>query len=189
MSRSQYVLGVSAFYHDSAAAIVRGGEILAAAQEERFSRKKHDPRFPFAAINYCLEEAQIEAEEQIIHMGAMPIVPAVRIGGVPPGLLVLEPEIQGVLVVGGPLGRRPQGGPQPEPLVQGIGLVRRVTRSRIIVVISKVSEEMVDPEAIVHDESLFPLQNRQFRRLQGHPGLLFDAPLFFDRLGNSSFGR
>ena len=57
------ILGISAFYHDSAAAIVRGGEIIAAAQEERFSRKKHDPRFPTNAINYCLGEAFIEADE------------------------------------------------------------------------------------------------------------------------------
>jgi carbamoyltransferase len=58
-----YVLGISAFYHDSAAALVRDGEILAAAQEERFSRKKHDPRFPQHAINYCLGEAFIEPSE------------------------------------------------------------------------------------------------------------------------------
>jgi carbamoyltransferase len=56
------VLGVSCFYHDSAAALVRDGEIVAAAQEERFSRKKHDPRFPHQAINYCLEEAFLEAD-------------------------------------------------------------------------------------------------------------------------------
>jgi len=60
---SIYVLGVSAFYHDSAAAIVKDGEIIAAAQEERFSRKKHDPRFPINAINYCLEEAYIEPDK------------------------------------------------------------------------------------------------------------------------------
>jgi carbamoyltransferase len=58
-----YVLGVSAYYHDSAAALVRGGEIIAAAQEERFSRLKHDPRFPKQAINYCLGEAFIEPSE------------------------------------------------------------------------------------------------------------------------------
>ncbi|MDH3626369.1 MAG: carbamoyltransferase [Acidobacteriota bacterium] len=57
------VLGVSAFYHDSAAALVRDGEIVAAAQEERFSRKKHDDRFPVNAIEYCLREAGISAEE------------------------------------------------------------------------------------------------------------------------------
>ena len=57
------VLGISCFYHDSAAAIVQDGEIVAAAQEERFTRKKHDPRFPLRAINYCLEEAFIEADE------------------------------------------------------------------------------------------------------------------------------
>ena len=55
------ILGISAFYHDSAAAIIRDGEIVAAAQEERFSRKKHDPRFPERAINYCLEEAFIDS--------------------------------------------------------------------------------------------------------------------------------
>jgi len=53
------VLGVSAFYHDSAAALLRDGEIIAAAQEERFTRKKHDPRFPVNAIRYCLQEAGI----------------------------------------------------------------------------------------------------------------------------------
>jgi len=60
---SKVVLGISAFYHDSAAAIVRDGRIVAAAQEERFTRKKHDPRFPTNAIDYCLEEAFIEPEE------------------------------------------------------------------------------------------------------------------------------
>jgi carbamoyltransferase len=57
------VLGISALYHDAAAAVVRDGEIVAAAQEERFSRKKHDPRFPVHAINYCLEEAFVEPSE------------------------------------------------------------------------------------------------------------------------------
>lgn len=51
------ILGISAYYHDSAAALVIDGDIIAAAQEERFSRKKHDPAFPVMAINYCLEEA------------------------------------------------------------------------------------------------------------------------------------
>ena len=60
---SRHILGISAFYHDSAAALVRDGEIVAAAQEERFSRRKHDPRFPRAAINYCLEEAFIEQDD------------------------------------------------------------------------------------------------------------------------------
>ena len=58
-----YVLGVSAYYHDAAAAIVQDGVIIAAAQEERFSRKKHDPRFPRHAINYCLGEAFVEPSE------------------------------------------------------------------------------------------------------------------------------
>jgi carbamoyltransferase len=55
-----YVLGLSAFYHDSAAALVRDGDILAAAQEERFTREKHDQSLPVNAIRYCLEEAGID---------------------------------------------------------------------------------------------------------------------------------
>ena len=57
------ILGISAFYHDSAAALVIDGEIVAAAQEERFTRKKHDHAFPSHAINYCLEEGQITPGE------------------------------------------------------------------------------------------------------------------------------
>ncbi|MGB3468423.1 MAG: carbamoyltransferase [Cyclobacteriaceae bacterium] len=53
------ILGISAFYHDSAAAIVEDGLIIAAAQEERFTRKKHDPAFPTNAVRYCLEEVGI----------------------------------------------------------------------------------------------------------------------------------
>ncbi len=59
----KHILGISAFYHDAAAALVRDGEIIAAAQEERFTRQRHDPRFPHHAINYCLEEAFIETEQ------------------------------------------------------------------------------------------------------------------------------
>ena len=57
------VLGISAFYHDSAAAIVVDGRIVAAAQEERFSRKKHDADFPIRAIEYCLREAGLRPDE------------------------------------------------------------------------------------------------------------------------------
>lgn len=57
------ILGISAFYHDSAAALVRDGEIVAAAQEERFTRKKHDERFPENAVGYCLEAAGITSRE------------------------------------------------------------------------------------------------------------------------------
>jgi carbamoyltransferase len=57
------VLGISCFYHDSAACLLRDGRILAAAQEERFTRKKHDPRFPKNAISYCLQEAEITSEQ------------------------------------------------------------------------------------------------------------------------------
>ena len=62
------ILGISAFYHDSAAAIVVDGDIVAAAQEERFTRKKHDHSFPVNAIGYCLEEAGI-GPEQIDYVG------------------------------------------------------------------------------------------------------------------------
>jgi carbamoyltransferase len=56
------VLGISAYYHDSAAALLVDGKLVAAAQEERFSRKKHDPRFPASAISYCLREADISLQ-------------------------------------------------------------------------------------------------------------------------------
>ena len=54
------ILGISAFYHDSAACLVRDGEILAAAQEERFTRKKHDYSFPGNAVEYCLREGGLK---------------------------------------------------------------------------------------------------------------------------------
>ncbi|MGB5218855.1 MAG: carbamoyltransferase [Smithella sp.] len=57
------ILGISAYYHDSAAALLRDGDIVAAAQEERFTRKKHDPRFPEYAVRYCLAEAGISLRE------------------------------------------------------------------------------------------------------------------------------
>ncbi|GAX59886.1 carbamoyl transferase [Candidatus Scalindua japonica] len=56
------IIGISAFYHDSAACLVRDGEIVAAAQEERFTRKKHDFHFPTNAVEYCLKEAGVNAE-------------------------------------------------------------------------------------------------------------------------------
>ena len=58
-----YILGISAYYHDSAAALVRDGDIFAAAQEERFTRRKHDAGFPANAIGYCLKEAGIELKD------------------------------------------------------------------------------------------------------------------------------
>jgi carbamoyltransferase len=58
-----HILGVSAFYHDSAACLVRDGEIVAAAQEERFTRKKHDQQFPINAARYCLKEAGIRVDQ------------------------------------------------------------------------------------------------------------------------------
>src|SRR5262245_32429642 len=53
------ILGISAFYHDSAACLVSNGRVIAAAQEERFTRKKHDSGFPLHAIRYCLEEGGV----------------------------------------------------------------------------------------------------------------------------------
>lgn len=58
-----YILGISAFYHDSAAALIRDGEIVAAAQEERFTRKKHDACYPLHAVEYCLQQSGISAEQ------------------------------------------------------------------------------------------------------------------------------
>jgi carbamoyltransferase len=57
------ILGISAFYHDSAAALVVDGKIIAAAQEERFTRKKHDPSYPTNAIEYCLKEAKLSLDQ------------------------------------------------------------------------------------------------------------------------------
>lgn len=57
------ILGISALYHDSAAALVKDGEIIAAAQEERVSRKKHDLGIPIEAIQYCLKEAMVTSED------------------------------------------------------------------------------------------------------------------------------
>ena len=57
------ILGISAYYHDSAAALVIDGDIVAAAQEERFSRKKHDAGFPAHAVAYCLREAGLSLAE------------------------------------------------------------------------------------------------------------------------------
>ncbi len=60
---ANFILGISAYYHDSAACILKDGVILAAAQEERFTRKKHDQDFPINAIKYCLQEANISAND------------------------------------------------------------------------------------------------------------------------------
>ena len=57
------ILGISAFYHDSAACLVQDGQIIAAAQEERFTRKKHDYRFPQHAIDFCLKHGGIRPDQ------------------------------------------------------------------------------------------------------------------------------
>lgn len=63
MSESRSILGISAYYHDSAAAVICDGKIIAAAQEERFTRKKHDATFPAEAINYCLEASGMKLQD------------------------------------------------------------------------------------------------------------------------------
>jgi len=68
MSEPVFILGISAFYHDSAACLVKDGVIVAAAQEERFTRKKHDFSFPNNAVQYCLKEAGITIKE-LTHVG------------------------------------------------------------------------------------------------------------------------
>ena len=57
------ILGISAFYHDSAAAILVDGKIVAAAQEERFTRKKHDPNYPFNAVEFVLKYSNLRLSE------------------------------------------------------------------------------------------------------------------------------
>ena len=58
-----FILGISAFYHDYAACIIKDGKIIAAAQEERFTRKKHDQEFLINSIKYCLEETRINSSD------------------------------------------------------------------------------------------------------------------------------
>ena len=58
------IIGISCFFHDSAVAVIsKNGKIIAAAQEERFTRKKHDSRFPICALSYCVEAARNKGEE------------------------------------------------------------------------------------------------------------------------------
>ena len=64
VDRHTHILGISAFYHDSAACLLRDGEIVAAAQEERFTRVKGDASFPNRAVEYCLGEGGIEASDR-----------------------------------------------------------------------------------------------------------------------------
>ena len=58
--KKNFLLGISCFYHDSAAVLIRDGEIISAVQEERFSRKKHDSRFPENAVKYCLKSNNLD---------------------------------------------------------------------------------------------------------------------------------
>ena len=57
------ILGISAYYHDSAACLVQDGQIVAAAQEERFTRKKHDAGFPSHAVEFCLQQGGVKIDE------------------------------------------------------------------------------------------------------------------------------
>tara|TARA_B100001250_G_scaffold411494_1_gene440281 strand:+ start:1557 stop:3374 length:1818 start_codon:yes stop_codon:yes gene_type:complete len=75
-----YILGISAYYHDSAACLLKNGKIIAAAQEERFTRKKHDQSFPSNAIKYCLSEGKINPSElQVISFYDKPFLKFERI--------------------------------------------------------------------------------------------------------------
>ena len=85
------ILGISAFYHDSAAALIVDGDIAAAAQEERFTRKKHDPGFPSHAIAYCLKEGGVKPEgldyiafydKPLTKFDRLRDIPGLRAGGV-----------------------------------------------------------------------------------------------------------
>ena len=57
------IIGLSAYYHDSAACLIKNGDIISAAQEERFSRKKHDSSFPSNAINFCISQGKLELKD------------------------------------------------------------------------------------------------------------------------------
>ena len=58
-----YILGISCYYHDSSACLIKDGKIIAAAEEERFTRKKHDNSYPINAIKFCLEYEQIKSND------------------------------------------------------------------------------------------------------------------------------
>src|SRR3989344_2326227 len=63
-----YILGICCYYHDAAACLIKDGKLVAAAEEERFTRKKHDPNFPINSINFCLEKANISSKD-LIYIG------------------------------------------------------------------------------------------------------------------------
>ena len=63
MAPPRLILGISAYYHDAAAALLRDGHIVCAAQEERFTRRKNDPEFPANAIQFCLRRAGLQAQQ------------------------------------------------------------------------------------------------------------------------------
>jgi len=75
-----YILGISAFYHDSAACLLKEGKVITAVQEERFTRKKHDQDFPISAIKYCLKEANIKIDDiELISFYDKPLIKFNRI--------------------------------------------------------------------------------------------------------------
>ena len=77
---SLFILGISCFYHDSAACLLKDGKIVAAAEEERFTRKKHDNNFPLNAIKYCLKEGKISVRDiDIIGFYEKPLIKFERI--------------------------------------------------------------------------------------------------------------
>jgi carbamoyltransferase len=98
------ILGISAYYHDAAACLVRDGEIVAAAQEERFTRKKHDASFPRNAVAYCLREARISgAELDYVGFYDKPLLKFERLlenycGVAPKGLRFMRTEMDHLVV-------------------------------------------------------------------------------------------
>lgn len=79
MNEPGYILGISAFYHDSAAALLKDGRIVAAAQEDRFTRKKHDYAFPAHAVRYCLDEAGIDHHVERHRHCTVPVSPVLKV--------------------------------------------------------------------------------------------------------------
>src|SRR3989344_4381888 len=77
---SEYILGISCYYHDASAALLKDGAIVAAAQEERFTRKKHDASFPISAVLYCLKSQNITINDiQYIGFYEKPLIKFERV--------------------------------------------------------------------------------------------------------------
>jgi carbamoyltransferase len=112
------ILGISAYYHDSAACLVQDGDIVAAAQEERFTRKKHDYRFPANAVEYCLAEAKLAAGD--LDLVAFYDKPVLKFGRLLETYVAMAPRGFGLFLMGLPLWLR-QKLHMPRELDRGLG--------------------------------------------------------------------